>query len=123
MVPQRIQGRSSDAFGPRRLAFCRRDPPPAREAFAAKRPSISSLRFERRLSNDSFIQSHFGLSESLYFCLLSLDVSYVSLSSSASAIFSSVSANDVSSVTFFVFIALRALVAVERCCSNCDCDF
>merc|ERR1719388_186337 len=75
LLPQayRIQGRASLEALLEPLSFCKNPatPPPASEAFAASRPSISSRRFVRRLPKLSFIQSHFGFKESRYFCLLS----------------------------------------------------
>merc|ERR1719473_2039420 len=82
--------------------FCRKPAAaPAREAFASKRPFISVLRFSRRVSNAPFIQSHLGFRDSLYFSLFSFIVRVDSLSSVASAIFSSVSASIPSRDVFF----------------------
>merc|ERR550514_2220174 len=90
--------------------FCRNDAPaaaPARDALASRRPFISVRRFSRRVSKAPFIQSHFGLSDSRYFSLFSFIVRVDSLSSVASAIFSSVSASIPSREVFLAFKSLR----------------
>merc|ERR1719387_2093606 len=93
------------------------EPPPASDDFASRSPSISSSRFDFRVSKAPLIHSHLGFKASAYCSFCPFIVFAVSFSSVASVIFSSVSATCVSSVFFFVLRESNVDRAASRCSS------